>query len=68
MSDAIYDLVCRRTHAAFGHEISPHLFRSIAVTTIVRDAPNKIGFARDLSGVLSKNLSDNRTPLPGNGS
>ena len=60
MSDAIYDLVCRRTHAAFGREISPHLFRSIAVTTIARDAPNKIGVARDLLGVLSKNLSDNR--------
>lgn len=46
--EAIYDLVCRRTQAAFGVSVHPHLFRSIAATTIAREAPEKIAVARDL--------------------
>ena len=45
---AIYDLVCRRTQTAFGFSIPPHLFRTIAATTIAREAPKKIAVARDL--------------------
>jgi len=47
-AEAIYDLVCRRTQAAFGFSIHPHLFRTIAATTIAREAPQKIAMARDL--------------------
>jgi integrase/recombinase XerD len=57
-AEAIYDLVCRRTRAAFGWEISPHLFRSIAVTTIARDAPDKIGVAGDLLGHANLDTTD----------
>ncbi len=47
-ADAIYDLVCRRTQSAFGFAIHPHLFRTIAATTIAREAPENIAMARDL--------------------
>ncbi len=47
-ADAIYNLVCRRTHAWFGFAIHPHLFRTIAATTIAREAPDRISVARDL--------------------
>lgn len=46
--DAIYDLVCRHTHDAFGVAIHPHLFRDIAVTAIAREAPEALAMARDL--------------------
>jgi len=46
--EAIYDLVCRRTLAAFGVTVYPHLFRTITATTIAREAPDKIAIARDL--------------------
>jgi integrase/recombinase XerD len=45
---AIYLRVCRRTETAFGVAIHPHLFRAIAATTIVRDAPEQLLVARDL--------------------
>ena len=57
-ADAIYDLVCRRTRAAFGHEISPHLFRSIAATTLVRDAPAQSLMASDLLGHAAPATTD----------
>ncbi len=47
-SDAIYDVVCRRTKTAFGVAINPHLFRTIAATTIAREAPAQLPIARDL--------------------
>jgi integrase len=46
--EAIHALVARRTKAAFGRTIYPHLFRSIAATTIAREAPENIAIARDL--------------------
>jgi integrase len=45
---AIYLCVCRRTKSAFGTAIHPHLFRDIAATTIVREAPDNLTVARDL--------------------
>jgi integrase len=57
-AEAIYDLVCRRTRAAFGHEISPHLFRSIAATTFVRDAPAQSLMASDLLGHATPATTD----------
>ncbi|MBK6599927.1 MAG: tyrosine-type recombinase/integrase [Proteobacteria bacterium] len=38
---AIYVRICRRTEAALGTAIHPHLFRDIAATTIAREAPEK---------------------------
>lgn len=49
-AEAIYDLVCRRTKAAFGLTINPHLFRDALVTTIALEAPDQIGRARELLG------------------
>jgi len=46
-ADAIYDVVCRRTTAAFGISIHPHLFRAIAATAFAREAPEKIAVAGD---------------------
>ena len=46
--DAIYDIVSRRTEAAFGIAIHPHLFRDIAATAIARANPDALGLARDL--------------------
>lgn len=47
-ADAIYATIKRRTAAAFGFSIHPHLFRDIAVTAIAREAPGDIGIASDL--------------------
>jgi hypothetical protein len=47
-ADAVYAVVCRRTHAAFGIAIHPHLFRDIAATTLARADPRALGLARDL--------------------
>jgi integrase/recombinase XerD len=48
VDEAIHALVCRRTKAALGFAIHPHLFRDIAATAIARDSPEQIGVARDL--------------------
>jgi integrase len=45
---AIYVRVCQRTKVAFGTAVHPHLFRTIAATTIVREAPEQMLIARDL--------------------
>lgn len=45
---AIYELVLRRTRAAFGFSINPHLFRHIAATAIARESPESVSTARDL--------------------
>ena len=47
-ADAIYDVVCRRTMAAFGFSIHPHLFRAIAATAFAREVPEKIALASAL--------------------
>lgn len=46
--DAVYDLVSRRTRAAFGFSVNPHLFRHIAATAIARESPESVATARDL--------------------
>ena len=47
---AIYDTVCRRTHAAFGFPVNLHRFRSAAATLwSIRDPANVRG-AKDLLG------------------
>jgi integrase/recombinase XerD len=48
-SPAIGDLIKRRTKAAFGSAINPHLFRDCAATTIATDEP---GRAHVIPGVL----------------
>ena len=46
--DAIYHLILRRTHAAFGVGINMHLFRDIGATALAIDAPGEVRLARDL--------------------
>ena len=43
-----YQMVTRRTKAAFGRAISPHLFRDIAATTFALARPEQALLARDL--------------------
>ena len=47
---ALYDCICRRTKAAFGHAINPHLFRDCVATTIAIKDPTHVEVARDLLG------------------
>jgi integrase len=42
--------VIRRTTAAFGHGVNPHLFRDIAATTLALARPDQALLARDLLG------------------
>jgi integrase/recombinase XerD len=51
--NAIGRIITDRTRAAFGHSVSPHLFRSCAATTIAILDPGRIGVARDLLGHVS---------------
>ncbi len=46
--EAIYEQVSRRTRAAFGFSVNPHLFRHIAATAIARESPESVATARDL--------------------
>ena len=39
---AIFKIVTDRTTAAFGHPVNPHLFRSIAATTIAVSTPGQV--------------------------
>jgi len=48
--DSIYKMIKRRTREAFGVDLSPHLFRDCAVTTVVRDAPASARLTRDILG------------------
>ena len=47
---AIFKIVTDRTTAAFGHPVNPHLFRSIAATTIAVSTPGQVRLSRDLLG------------------
>jgi integrase len=47
---AIRVAIKKRTRAGFGIDLSPHLFRDCAVTTVVRDAPASARLTRDLLG------------------
>lgn len=57
-AEGIYRVVCRRTRQAFECEISPHLFRSIAATTLVREAPAQSLVASDLLGHANPDTTD----------
>lgn len=57
-SSAIYLIVCRRTREEFGCEISPHLFRSVAATTLAREAPAQSLVASDLLGHARPDTTD----------
>jgi site-specific recombinase XerD len=48
--NAIYDAICRRTKAYFGHSVNPHLFRDGAATFCALNAPQSIGSASALLG------------------
>lgn len=56
--DAIYNQVCKRTKLALGTEISPHLFRSIASTTLVQYSPQHSRVASDLLGHTKTSTTD----------
>ena len=47
---AVRDQIKRRTGEAFGRHVWPHLFRAIAATGVVDEAPEKIEVARDILG------------------
>jgi len=49
----IYDIVRKRTTAAFGQGLSIHLFRDCAATTIAAKSPETVMVARDLLGHAS---------------
>jgi site-specific recombinase XerD len=56
--DSIYQAIRRRTLAAFGHAIHPHLFRDIAVTSMAMDRPEQIRLAKDPLGHGSFELTE----------
>lgn len=45
---ALYMLVKKHTRAAFGRDLSPHLFRDCATTTIAIEDPGRVGIASQL--------------------
>ena len=49
----VYGCVVGATEAAFGVPINPHLFRDIAVTSIVDQAPENIGITAPLLGHIN---------------
>ena len=48
----------KRTGAAFGEHLWPHLFRDCAVTTLVRDAPASARLTRDILGHTSIDMTN----------
>jgi len=49
-ADGIYQMIVRRTIAAFDKPIHPHLFRDIAATSMAVDRPEQVRLAKDLLG------------------
>ena len=49
----VYGCVVETTEAAFGAPINPHLFRDIAVTSIVDTEPGKIGITAPMLGHIN---------------
>lgn len=58
VSGAIYDAVCRRTKAAFGHSINLHLFRDAAATFWSMNDPEAVMGTRDLLGHQNFSTTD----------
>lgn len=54
----IYWCTTKRTRNAFGHSISPHLFRDCAATSIAIDDPRHVGIAAPLLGHRSASTTE----------
>ena len=52
-ANAIARVISDRTRDAYGHAVSPHLFRHCAATTVATLEPGRIGIARELLGHAS---------------
>jgi integrase len=48
--EAVYDAICRRTKAAFGRPVNPHLFRDGAATFWAQQAPAQVRAVSELLG------------------
>ncbi len=48
--ETVYARVCKRTRAAFGHEINLHLFRDAMATTLAIEDPAHVGVTKDVLG------------------
>lgn len=46
--DSLTHKVCQQTRKAFGHAVSPHLFRDCAVTTLGEESPEDVWLAQAL--------------------
>jgi len=57
-ADGIYQVIVRRTTAAFHKPIHPHLFRDIAATSMAMDRPDQVRLAKDLLGHGSFDLTE----------
>lgn len=55
---SICQMIKRRTRAAFGIDLSPHLFRDCAVTSVVRDAPSSARLTRDILGHATLDMTN----------
>ena len=56
--NGIYWCITKRTRDAFGHSISPHLFRDCAATSIAIDDPRHVGIAAPLLGHRSASTTE----------
>ena len=54
----IYQRICRTTKAAFGIAINPHLFRDIAVTSVVDLTPENVGITAPLLGHINPKTTE----------
>jgi integrase/recombinase XerD len=55
--ESIRNMIKRRTRKVFGVDLTPHLFRDCAVTSMVRDAPASARLTRDLLGHASLDVT-----------
>jgi integrase/recombinase XerC len=51
--------ITRRTRAAFGRDLTPHLFRDASVTTLIRDAPASALLTKSILGHGSIDITYN---------
>jgi len=54
----IYQRICRTTKAAFGVAINPHMFRYIAVTSVVDLTPENVGITAPLLGHINPKTTE----------
>lgn len=55
---ALGEAISRRTSEAFGHPISPHLFRDCAATTLALESPEDVRLATPLLGHTSPKMTE----------